>query len=310
MESDYLKNRKAELDLLEKKIDYKYNDNGELINKKTKKKCNYTLSKLEYQQIGNYITKYIQLYILQIYNLIPMYVPSNLKNPNFYKRIKSKPQCEIFVSKDFNSNPKCIILIQGSGNVKVGLWSRSVCINDNLYNGSNIPYIERANIINYSIIILNPNERFDIDDNKKKINEFDNMNSHCLYVYENIIKKNKNIKEIYFIGHSKGGECILNILINNENDLINGKIKKIAFLDSVHGEIYKFLSDIGKNYLRYISKGFIKSEKPLGSFIYNADFSNNGVNCYSAGHILHEYTSPCAIEEVFKWLNESENIEK
>ncbi len=37
MESDYLKNRKAELDLLEKKIDYKYNDNGELINKKTKK---------------------------------------------------------------------------------------------------------------------------------------------------------------------------------------------------------------------------------------------------------------------------------
>ena len=309
MESNYLIKRKTELDLLEKKLDYKYNDSGELINKKTKKKCD-NLSKTEYQQIGNYITKYIQLYILQIYNLIPMYVPSNLKNPNFYKRIKSKPQCEIFVSKDFNTNPKCIILIQGSGNVKVGLWSRSVCINDNLYNGSNIPYIERANIINYSIIILNPNERFDIDDNKKKINEFDNMNSHCLYVYENIIKKNKNIKEIYFIGHSKGGECILNILINNENDLINGKIKKIAFLDSVHGEIYKFLSDIGKNYLRYISKDFIKSEKPLGSFIYNADFSNNGVNCYSAGHILHEYTSPCAIEEVFKWLNESENIEK
>ena len=306
MESDYLKNRKAELDLLEKKIDYKYNDNGELINKKTKKKCNYTLSKIEYQQIGNYITKYIQFYILQIYNLIPMYVPSNLKNPNFYQRIKSKPQCEIFVSKDFNTNPKCIILIQGSGNVKVGLWSRSICINDNLYNGSNIPYIERANIINYSIIILNPNERFDIDNKNQKIKEFQNMSSHCLYVYNNIIKVNKNIKEIYIIGHSMGGQCIIDILKKNEKDLINGKIKKIAFLDSSHKQTYKLLSELGQYYLRYVSKDFIKSEKPLGSFICNADFSDNGVNCYSAGHILHEYTCSCAINEVFKWFNESD----
>ena len=38
MESNYLIKRKTEIDLLEKKINYKYNNNGELINKKTKKK--------------------------------------------------------------------------------------------------------------------------------------------------------------------------------------------------------------------------------------------------------------------------------
>jgi len=305
MESNYLIKRKTEIDLLEKKINYKYNNNGELINKKTKKKCN-TLSKTEYEEIGNYITKYIQYYILEIYKLIPIYIPSNLNKPNFHKRIKSIPQCEIFISKDFNSNPKCIILIQGSGNVKIGLWSRSICINDNLYNGSVIPYIENAIFNNYSIIILNPNERFDIDNKNQKIKEFQNMSSHCLYVYNNIIKENKNIKEIYFIGHSMGGKCIIDIIKNNENDLSNGKIKKIAFLDSAHGETYKLLSNEGKLYLRYISKDFIKSEKPLASFICNADLSDNGVNCYSAGHILHEYTCSCAINEVFKWFNESD----
>ena len=56
-----------------------------------------------------------------------------------------------------------------------------------------------------------------------------------------------------------GGKCIIDIIKNNENDLSNGKIKKIAFLDSAHGETYKLLSNEGKLYLRYISKDFIKN---------------------------------------------------
>ena len=155
-----------------------------------------------------------------------MYIPSLKNSSNFYIRVKEIPQCVIYVSQDFDINSNCICIIQGTGAVRVGLWARSVCINENLYLGSIIPYIKKAFEYNFSLIILNPNETCDIDNNKIKIPEFNSMESHCNYVYDNIIKKNNNIKNLNIIAHSMGGYCTIQILIKNEEDLLSGKIKK------------------------------------------------------------------------------------
>ena len=128
------------------------------------------------------------------------------------------------------------------------------------------------------------------------------MEDHCKYIYKNIIKTNLNIEELYIIAHSMGGYCTIEILLENEEDLLNGKIKKIAFTDSVHGDSYLKLSDKAQLKLKEITRDFIGSQKPLGEFIYSGDESGNGVDCYSSGNPKHEYTSGCAIEEVYKWI--------
>ena len=130
----------------------------------------------------------------------------------------------ILSSKDIEINKKCLILIQGAGKVKLGEWSKSVCINENLHLGSMIDFVEMGKKNGYSILILNPNERYGLDGNTK--NMFKNMKEHCVYVYKNLIYKNENIKEIKFISHSLGGECNVEILKNFEDDLLKGRIIK------------------------------------------------------------------------------------
>ena len=289
------------LNELEKLVNYKFNDKGELINKITSKKCQ-KLDFQEYELVGIYVQKYIELYLISKFNLTTLYVPNQNDNPNFTIRDDTQAQCKILITKDFQINPKCLVLIQGSGAVRLGQWTRSVCINENLQIGAMGPYIEKAIKNNLSIIILNPNERYDFIDERNKIKEFDTMQKHCLYVYNNIIKKNKNIKEIYIVAHSKGGECALEILLNNLKDLLNGKIKKIAFIDSAHGDSFKKLGNEGLKIFRTISRNYICSTKPAGTFLGSYEKAKKGVNFYSSGHNKHEYTSGTAISEVFKFI--------
>ena len=285
---------------LEQLIDYKYNEKGQLINKKTGKKCQ-RLGKQEYELVGMYVQNYVENLLIQTFNLTKLYVP-NKNSSNFEKRDESQAQCKIVTTMDFPRNHKCLILIQGTGAVRLGQWARSVCINENIYLGSMIPYVDKAIKNNFSVIILNPNERYDFINDKKIINEFNTMEKHSIYVYNNIIKKNKNIKEIYIVAHSMGGECTLEILLNNQDDLINGKIKKIAFTDSVHGERYKQLGKLGIQKFRDISRNYITSNQKLGTFLKDYNTSYGGVDCYSSGHCRHEYTSGTAIEEIFRYF--------
>ena len=173
-----------------------------------------------------------------------------------------------------------------------------------------IPFVEKAIKNNISVIILNPNERNDFLDDTKEIKEFPTHEEHSLYVYNNIVKKNKNIKEIYIIAHSVGGDCALEILNKNREDLMSGRIKKIAFTDSVHGDEYEQLGKKGVNKFRHISRNFVGSNEPVGTFVRGFNESRGGVDCYSSGHYKHEYTSGCAIDAIFDFFKEKEKEEE
>ena len=294
-----------EKDVNEIKIDYKYNEKGELVHKITGEKVG-KLGKDEYELVGKYVEKYLENYFIEKLNLTFLYVPNN-KSTDFSKRDKNQNQCKILTTKDFPTNTKCLMIIQGAGPVRLGQWARSICINDNIFLGSMIPYVLKAVEKSFSVIIFNINMRSDFEDEKRIIEEFSTHEKHSLYIYNNIIKKNKNIKEIYILAHSVGGDCTLEILFNNKKDLTNGKIKKIAFTDTVHGEEYEQLGEKGVKIFKKISRNFICSDKPAGTFIND---SNNirGVECYSSGHRKHEYTSGYAINEVFKFFEEENKI--
>lgn len=151
-------------------------------------------------------------------------------------------------------------------------WSRSVCINESLLLGSMIPYIEDGIKNGMSIIILNPNQRN--DEFKQPITQFNSMQNHTLYVYEHLIRPNKNIKEIYFVSHSMGGQCTIELMKRFKDDFSTGLIKKIAFTDSVHGASYNSLDKDTLKILRSVGRNYVTSNEPVGSQIGKWEDSN------------------------------------
>ena len=232
-------------------------------------------------------------------DLIPVYVPFN--SDNFLHKDSSLEQCVLLTSKDFQTNPKCLIMIQGAGHVKLGEWANSVCINEGLNMGSMIPFVEKAKKSGFSILIMNPNERYGLDGKNNLI--FKNMKEHCIYVYENLILNNNKIKDVYFISHSLGGECNVEILIKFEKDLINNRIKKIAFTDGLQGGACHSLSKDGIKKFREISRNYIASKEKKGKFLETESYFS-GCDVYSSGVNIHEYTTGNVLDEVFKFFGE------
>ena len=98
---------------------------------------------------------------------------------------------------------------------------------------------------------------------------------------------------------------------NNEHDLLSGKIKKIAFTDSVHRNEYEQLSKQAIKIFGKISRNYVRSKKPVGTFIINYKESKMGTDCYSSGHVKHEYTSGYAMDDIFNFfLQKNENKEE
>ena len=167
---------------------FNYYREGILRNKKDNNKISKVSSE-EYNLISQYSSKYILYTLIKSQELIPIYIPFN--SGDYTKKDSSLDQCVILISKDFQYNPKCLIMIQGVGHVTLGEWANSVCINEGLNMGSMIPFVEKAKKNGFSILIMNPNERYGLNGKNKLI--FKNMKEHCLYVYENLILNNNKI---------------------------------------------------------------------------------------------------------------------
>lgn len=266
-----------------------------IINKKDNKKIKKVSSE-EYTLISKYSSKYILFNLITNQKLIPIYVPFF---DDYLKKDSSLEQCVILISKDFPSNSKCLIMIQGAGHVTLGEWANSVCINEGLSMGSMIPFVEKAKKMGFSILIMN--ERYGLDGEKNLI--FNNMKEHCLYVYENLILKNDKIKDIYFISHSLGGECNVEILKKFEKDLLNNRIRKIAFTDGLQGGACHSLSKDGIKKFREISRNYIALQEKKGKFLETESYFS-GCDVYSSGVNIHEYTTGNVLNEVYKFFEE------
>ena len=98
------------LNELEEKINYKYNEKGELIHKTTGQKCGKIETQKEYELVGKYVEKYLENFLIQKFNLTTLYVP-NKNTSDFTKNDKSQAQCKILTTADFPINRRCLIII-------------------------------------------------------------------------------------------------------------------------------------------------------------------------------------------------------
>ena len=64
---------------------------------------------------------------------------------------------EFIQGQPSNLQDSALILIQGTGSVRAGVWARSVCLNENLELGSMLPLIDAAQKQNMPVLVMNPN---------------------------------------------------------------------------------------------------------------------------------------------------------
>ena len=101
----------------------------------------------------------------------------------------NEPKSNIYVSEDFTKNKnKCMVLIQGTGRCRPGVWAVDTCMYQGITTGSMFPMLEYARQNGFSVIVLNPNMAKDpcsgasIPHCKSKV-------QHCNYVWETFISK-------------------------------------------------------------------------------------------------------------------------
>jgi len=288
---------------------YTYDDKGMLVHMETKDKFHW-VNQLHYDLMGDLIAPYIQEKMVNEFKLQEIFLPENAS--------PAHAKTNIFITPDALTNPnKLMLLIQGSGAVRPGQWARALCINDSLNQGSILPYLQKAIAARYGVIVFNPNlnrvpknpidalpkyEQFFIPGKPKlpefptiPISENDSPLAHTITVWDKFASK-AAASEIVIVAHSAGGACTMGLLRNREKQVLS-KLKAIAFTDSVHSSSPRDPTDVQK-FLKKHAVNWVQSDKPLDTPMGEGE----GCKCVSAGHPKHEYTSPSAIESVFKFL--------
>lgn len=147
----------------------------------------------------------------------------------------------IFISENFYTADRVLIIVQGSGAVRPGQWARALCINHSLKSGTIFDYLDIARECNLGVIVLNPNQdriRLRVtsaehpngsfhSDHVYPILGHEDHTKHIVHVYDNFIAKTA-AKDLFMVAHSRGGDSALQLLNNRlEYNLIEKSVHKL-----------------------------------------------------------------------------------
>lgn len=151
-------------------------------------------------------------------------------------------KANIFISENFYTADRVLIIVQGSGAVRPGQWARALCINNSLKAGTIFDYLDIARECNLGVIVLNPNQdrirlRVISDqhpngvfhpDHAYPILGHEDHIKHIVYVHDHFIAKTA-AKDLFMVAHSRGGSSALHLLNNRlDKDLISSSSIKFV----------------------------------------------------------------------------------
>ena len=260
-------------------------------------KFNNDLHKNEYSKLAHFVIDFVQKQMKNTFKLREVMIPENRHIPRKYH---SLPKCNIFMSADFyhpkpdlSTNRNALVLIQGTGAVRAGIWARSVCINENLGLGSMLPFIDVCQNKDIPVLVMNPNYACD-PETKITVPHSQTMADHAAFVWEHYVIPS-GFNQISIVAHSAGGSCVSEIQ-RKFKDSFYKQVVNIAYTDSWVID-RKQLSEPQRKFMFRNAVHYVASEKPLGTILgANAKFDT--CPSVSAGHSRHEYTTGVAMPEI------------
>ncbi|XP_065835128.1 cotranscriptional regulator ARB2A-like [Oscarella lobularis] len=222
-----------------------------------------------------------------------------------FDKDEEEPGSFFFASEDCTENKeKLLVIIHGSGVVRAGQWSRRLIINNNLEQGSQIPYIKKAQELGYAVLVTNGNHNaVEIDRwTRRRIRGSSSPEEHMEYVWRHFLSKCP-AKFIDVMAHSYGGVVTVSWLSQYEN--AREKVRKIAFTDSVHSISLEIADAETRTWFEQRAINWVSSNEYVGKFVrkYRGD-----IFCVSAGTITHEETSWKSFAQIFAFFESAEGV--
>jgi len=310
---------------------YEFNDKGELRHMQKADEPFHFVSQRHYEAIGDFIAREIQLRMIRDCGLREVLLPGvEQRDPIWISEQESSAitaqdqqtliKNNVFVSQNWQTADKLMLLIQGSGAVRAGQWARALCMNESLETGSQIPYIQQALLEGYGVIVFNPNlnrlpktpiphqytrEGFMMTDKPSSLSrnqytdipEHDSPPIHTISVWDNIVSR-AQAKDIVIVAHSAGGYCTMSLLQARHSQVLP-KLRGVAFTDSVHSVMSSDPKPV-RDFICQNAINWVTSDRPLDTLIQPA--SSRGCCCLSAGHTKHENTSASCQTSAFAFL--------
>eukprot|EP00347_Sterkiella_histriomuscorum_P023677 403333772 len=252
-----------------------------------------------YDQIADLLTEHVQQEFQTTYGLQEVWIPEDKDLEEDYHHL---PRSNIYMSPEFrdgsqedSEDRKALILIQGTGAVRAGVWARSVCMNESLKTGSMLYLVEQAQKNNLAVLVMNPNLRVSGPE-RSAIPFCHSMESHAMYVWDKYVLPSK-FKKFHIIAHSAGGACLASIQ-KNYKDTFYDRTERIALTDSWTID-KSSLDRKQKSWMWENAVHFVASDKPAGAVLRDSERMNVCME-KSAGHNKHEYTTGYAHEELIK----------
>lgn len=124
----------------------------------------------------------------------------------------------ILASTDWQTADKLLVIIQNAVGSLMGIFSRSLCLDEGLSKGSMLPYVKRAQDAGCAVMILRPNTNsvtVTADDVSTKVPILgsESPEAHALFVWENIVTKAENIRQIVLLGYGNGASLCKDLFV-------------------------------------------------------------------------------------------------
>jgi len=257
------------------------------------------------QEIG----RYVEARLIHSYGFISIPIPGEDANPS----------TTILATQDWQTAAKLLLIIQNSSGSMMGIFSRSLCLEQGLNKGSMIPYVERALAVGYGILILRPNANSVMEEvpgeksRKVLIPGSETPEVHTLCVWENIVSKNENATHIALLGYGNGAilckELLLRQVVRTKEDESEANRIK-AFVTIEASDIID--DDDGadiKNFINAIAVNMECNPAPRG---YRLTYRRNRLGCTSISlglplgmsEVVNVASSASlALDPVFKYLD-------
>mmetsp|Transcript_21884 Transcript_21884/g.31883 ORF Transcript_21884/g.31883 Transcript_21884/m.31883 type:complete len:736 (+) Transcript_21884:44-2251(+) len=235
---------------------------------------------------------------------------------------ESEISTSILVTNDWQTNTRLLLVIQNAVGSLMGIFSRTLCLEQGLSKGSMLPYIKHARRAGYAVMILRPNtnsvsvqEDPTLPPKKVPINGSESPEMHALFVWNNIISKADNIEQIALLSYGNGASLCKDIIIrqmvrSREDEMDVNRI--VAFCAIEASLIVE--DDDAADFKKFLKTMAVNMEQSVISRGYRLKYRTEKLGCvtlslglppgFDPESIQNVATSiPLALDPVFKYLD-------
>jgi len=260
-------------------------------------------------EILHEIGRYIEAKLMVTYGFVSIPIPGE----------DAVPATSILASADWMTASKLLLIIQNSSGSMLGIFSRSLCLEQGLSKGSMLPYVERAISLGYAVLILRPNTNSVIEEapgekaRKLLIPGSETPEIHSLCVWENVVARNETATHIALLGYGNGASLCKEILLRQivktkEDENETNRIK--AFVTIEASDIIDADDDAAdiKSFINIVAINMECNKAPRG---YRLAYRKSKLGCVSVSlglppgvtEVVNVAASASlALDPVFKYL--------